>query len=142
MQTLYIVSCSQRKRREPGRPIPAIERYDGVFFRALRKAIRLGKMASTDRVLIISARFGLIEPQTPIPWYDQRLDGPRAKALATTVKAELIKRLSSDHNDRVCINVGRRYASLLEGIPQLANARWATGGIGTRARILKSWLTD
>src|SRR5262245_4306372 len=38
---LLIMACSQRKRSEPNL-LPAIERYDGVHFRVLRKAQREG----------------------------------------------------------------------------------------------------
>ena len=38
---LLIVTCSQRKRSDP-ELLPALERYDGIFFRIIRKARREG----------------------------------------------------------------------------------------------------
>jgi hypothetical protein len=61
---LLIVSCSQRKRSELG-PLPTLERYDGVHFRVLRKARREGYWPEKLNVLIVSARYGLLELDTP-----------------------------------------------------------------------------
>lgn len=52
---LLIVSCSQRKRSDLGL-LPAIERYDGVYFRLLRKAQREGYWPENLDVLILSAQ--------------------------------------------------------------------------------------
>jgi hypothetical protein len=62
---LLIVTCSQRKRSDL-ELLPALERYDGIFFRILRKALREGHWSGTLEVLIISAKYGLLELDTVI----------------------------------------------------------------------------
>ncbi len=139
MSDLLLLACSARKRSDPRRPVAALERYDGVFFRVLRKWLRGGVIAVPD-VWIISARFGLIEAGTPIPEYDQRMDARRAMELAPQVRAELQQRLERHRYQRVFVNVGRDYAPTLAGVEQLKSASWATGAIGQRAQQMKQWL--
>ena len=76
---LLIVACSQRKRSDPGL-LPAIERYDGVNFRVLRKARREGYWPENLDVLILSAKYGLLKPDTLIEDYDSRMTQERASA--------------------------------------------------------------
>ena len=62
---LLILSCSQRKAPAKGR-LPAIDRYDGPAFRVLRKYLREGP-AEVPTVLILSAKYGLIESEREDP---------------------------------------------------------------------------
>jgi hypothetical protein len=57
---LLILGCSQRKRPDSGL-LPAIERYDGVNFRILQKAKREEYLPENLDILILSAKYGLIE---------------------------------------------------------------------------------
>ena len=77
---LLIVSCSQRKRSE-SRLLPAIERYDGVYFRLLRKALREDYWPENLDALILSAKYRLIDMATPIDSYEQRMTRSRATEL-------------------------------------------------------------
>ena len=54
--------------------MPAIERYDGVFFKVLRKALREGRCQPPVAILIISAKYGLITSKTLIPNYDKKMN--------------------------------------------------------------------
>ena len=69
---LLIVTCSQRKRPDPGL-LPAIERYDGVHFRVLRKARQEGHWPANLDVLIVSTKYGLLDLDTAIENYDLRM---------------------------------------------------------------------
>ena len=55
---LLILSCSQRKRKDPGF-LPAIERYDGVNFRVIKKLGRQSRLLKNLDILIISAKYGI-----------------------------------------------------------------------------------
>jgi uncharacterized protein DUF6884 len=79
-QYLLIVACSQRKRSDAGF-LPAIERYDGGNYRLLRKARREGYWPERLDVLILSAKYGLIEDSTLIVNYEQRMNKERASEL-------------------------------------------------------------
>lgn len=69
---LLIVMCSKRKRSAPDL-LPALERYDGIFFRILRKARREGHWPDNLDILILSAKYGLLELDTAIENYDLRM---------------------------------------------------------------------
>src|SRR5437764_14093390 len=84
--SLLLVACSQRKRDTPGL-LPAIERYDGPIFRLIRRFRRYRPTGPT--VAILSAAFGLIPADHPIPWYDRRMTPARAHALRPDVERAL-----------------------------------------------------
>ncbi len=86
---LLILSCSRRKRLDPGL-LSAVERYDGPMFRVLRKFVReCASEAQYLAVFILSAEFGLIPGSKPIPDYDRRMTPHRAAELQPQVLAEL-----------------------------------------------------
>lgn len=64
---LLLLACSNRKIRSKGL-MPAIERYDGVNYRVIHKLQREGRFPKNVDVKILSAKFGLIDAQTPIPY--------------------------------------------------------------------------
>ncbi len=84
---LLLLSCSARKRRDGGE-LPALERYDGPAFRVLR---RFGRQfpATLVETWIVSARFGLLQGQTPVPLYDQRLGLTPDKAWSNALQTAL-----------------------------------------------------
>ncbi len=139
MCDLLLLGCSATKRSAPRRPMAALERYDGVFFRVLRKWLRCNEGVSPT-VLIISARFGLIEAATSIPNYDQRMSAIRAAELAPQVQSAVREHLKRKLYRRIFVNVGQDYLATLTGIEELSSASWANGGIGQRARQMKQWL--
>lgn len=139
---LLIVSCSQRKRSDPGL-LPAIERYDGVNFRVLRKAKREGYWPENLDVLILSAKYGLIGASTPITSYEQRMTGNRANKLRTQV-TRLLQTYARQHAYReVYVDLGADYRSAVEGLRELFNGSsvmYAEGRIGERLARLRRWL--
>jgi hypothetical protein len=141
-RTLILIPCSQRKRRAPRSPIAAIERYDGPLYKVLRKALREGRVSSETDVAILSAKYGLLNATTPIPFYDQKMDAVRAIVLAPQVRAELRQLIAAERYARIRVNLGRDYAALLDGVSEMNGAEWASGAIGLRAATLKAWLSD
>jgi hypothetical protein len=139
---LVILSCSQRKRSDPGL-MPAIERYDGASFRVLRKAKREGYWPEHLDALILSAKYGLLEPEALIEDYDSRMTRDRAIALQPAVTADLNRRLAQLGYHEVFINLGQNYliaigepAEVFNDLPVI----YARGRIGERMRQLKMWL--
>jgi hypothetical protein len=81
---VYCTYCSARKRQDPGL-LPALARYDSA---RLREVARLAAVDGA-RLLILSGRFGLLAPETEIPWYDQRLASDEVPAMVVRVAAQL-----------------------------------------------------
>ncbi|MBV9294304.1 MAG: hypothetical protein JO145_01935 [Acidobacteriaceae bacterium] len=119
----------------------ALDRYDGIFFRVLRKWMRAQSSDSvpTD-LLIVSARFGLIDANKQIPNYDVRMTRERASELAPQIQAALRIRLRRNVYRNIFVNLGREYLATVAGLNGLQRATWAVGGIGQRARQMKQWL--
>jgi hypothetical protein len=138
---LLIVSCSATKRPDIGL-LPAIERYDGPVFRVLRKARREDRWPADVYVRILSARFGLLRPETPIPTYDQRMTPARARQLAPAVAYDLTSDLEVLAPTAVLIAVGADYRAALFPIPalELVDHQFLTGRPGERLAAIKAWL--
>lgn len=142
---LLIVACSRRKRPGTG-ALPALERYDGVNYRILRKARREDRWPKTVDLLILSARHGLLEPGVPIEWYEQRMTPQQATQIRPMVIETLAKRLEAGVYDEVFLNVGRSYRLALEGwettLRPGTHVLWAKGGIGQKASAMLRWLDE
>ena len=142
---LLIMTCSQRKRSAP-ELLPALERYDGIFFRILRKALRERHWSDTLKVLIISAKYGLLELDTVIENYDLRMTIGQAKQLQPVVAPLLIKRVTALAYTEIFLNVGKTYYEAIEGwntaLPHDTTVIYASGGIGQRAQQMRHWLVE
>ncbi|GAB1646877.1 DUF6884 domain-containing protein [Krasilnikovia sp. MM14-A1259] len=100
---VVVIPCGSRKL---DRPAPAGEMYVGSYHRACARA------AATrgGRVLIISAKFGLLDPSTVIEPYDLRM-GQRGSVTAKQVR-EQAARLGVLDAPRVTVMAGRAYVAL------------------------------
>lgn len=70
---LLLVACSAKKV-SARYPLPARRRYAGGL---LKLALKLGRSYGL-KVLILSAKFGFVSPETPLPDYDQKRTEPYA----------------------------------------------------------------
>lgn len=139
---LLLLGCSERKFEKPGL-VRAKNLYDGVFYRVVRKSKRGGYWPDAQ-VVILSAKYGLIDSQALIEHYDLRMTPERARALQTQVGAELDALLVQCQFDEVFVNLGKNYLLALvasQELPQLGErVRYARGGIGERMAQMKGWL--
>jgi len=76
--------CCKDKRGDPGL-LPAIERYrsERIAF-VHQESQRLGKP-----MLILSGKYGLLRPEDPIPWYDQKLEMDAIPELVPVIGKQL-----------------------------------------------------
>jgi len=79
---LLVMACSAAKKKDAGL-LPALARYDGPAFHVLRKYLAHATDAPT--VFILSARFGLLDADHPIPDYDRRISAEAAEAIRPDV---------------------------------------------------------
>jgi cytoplasmic iron level regulating protein YaaA (DUF328/UPF0246 family) len=119
---LLIIACSQRKRPDPGR-LPAIERYDGVNFRVLQKAKRERYLPDNLDILILSAKYGLIEATTPIENYGLKMTKQRAMELQTEVSRDLDNYLSKTRYDEIFVNLGKAYLTTIAHSSQITELK-------------------
>lgn len=137
---LLVIGCSARKKKDPG-PLTALGRYDGPAFRVLRKYLSRATVAPA--VLILSARYGLIDANRETPDYDLRMTPAAADALRPDVLRVLGERLAEGFAE-VGVCLGRDYQTAVAGFEDLVPPGTAvtpiTGGQGTRLRNLRAWL--
>jgi hypothetical protein len=142
---LLILACSSRKRPDAAL-LPAVERYTGVNFSVMRKAQREGNLPPNLDILILSARYGLLRPDTPIPYYDHRMTSMRARALQEEASSALDMHLTNNPYQALFVNLGRTYLMALVCSQQLSRLHscttFAHGGIGQRMAQMKRWLLD
>jgi hypothetical protein len=101
MSRLVIVPCGAAKLASAA---PAGDMYTGSYHRACRRAAeRLG-----GRVLILSAKYGLLELAKPIEPYELRMGQPGSVDAATLRRQA--RTLGVDQVDDVVILAGRRYS--------------------------------
>lgn len=145
---LVIVSASSSIRKEPFEPILAIERYDGIYFRVLRKYLRERKLRNID-VVIVSEKFGLMRSDDKISYYEPHagkwgslsLNKDAIKNLRRE-NLEKLKRIVNDYSE-IYINVGRQYMKLIEGFENFTTCKitHAVGkGLGPKALHMKKWI--
>jgi hypothetical protein len=123
--------------------MPAIDRYDGPAFRLLRRFLKQGAV-QPPVVKIISAEYGLISLDYPLPYYDRRMTRERAKILQPGIITELKTTLSYKTYTNLLIWLGRDYFEAIYGyeaiIPDTLNVQIALGGTGRKLSILHDWL--
>lgn len=143
---LLILGCSLRKRSDD-MPLPAIERYDGVAYRVLQRHLRLHP-ADADpqqlQVRILSAAYGLLEADTLIDWYDQRMTPARAAELQPQIAPAALRLLSPfppNSTNAIFVHAGAPYRHAL-GDAFITDPRvtYAVGGMGSQLSHLKWWL--
>lgn len=141
-ERLLILACSQRKIAGKGH-LPAIDRYDGPAFRVLRKFLRENPDSALT-VLILSAKYGLIESERKIPFYDCRLSRTTTAGLQRQVVGTARNILRSHPWQTVGICAGKNYRSALLGfaeeIPAGIRLDVIEGGLGRRLTALRNWL--
>lgn len=136
---LIIISCSGRKKEVEGK-VKAWDLYDGIFYRMLKK-----NKVDFDKfdIIIISAKYGLILPETEIEYYDQKMDKKRAEELNFSVSASLMKYLqNSIVYDKIYICLGKHYMSAIRYVLPNFEYEKITGAIGVKLGKLKKIITE
>jgi len=145
-----MVSGSTRLIKNPPQPIPAIQRFDGVFIRLIRKYYR--QTRNLD-ILILSPVYGLISGEEKIEfkepigesWRELNLDSNTISKIRESNLKKLTKWLSKRKYTEIYVNIGKNMLKLIEGfekiVPQTTNITYAQGpGIGPKMAHMKNWI--
>ncbi|NVM54531.1 MAG: peroxide stress protein YaaA [Candidatus Helarchaeota archaeon] len=140
---LLIISCSESKNPNPGM-LHAMERYTGAWYGVINKLKKERKFPDNLDILIISAKYGLINSDKNIENYDWKMDESRARELRDSVISKLKNILSKSKYESILINLGSTYMEALYGfekiIPDTTKISILKGTIGPRKRDLRSWI--
>lgn len=122
MKHLLIISCSKSKnnllKTYGDAKLPALEGYDGKLFLTIRKALREGLGQNVD-VLIVSAKYGLLEATDEISYYEERMTKKKAHELRGNVLKKLSRYLIVHDYRKVFVMMGRDYREAIRGISTL-----------------------
>ncbi|ABR55823.1 DUF6884 domain-containing protein [Methanococcus aeolicus] len=140
---LLILSCSKTKHHKYN--IPAIDLYNGMYYKVLRKNFNLKENNNNNlNILILSAKYGLINSNHIIDYYDEVMTPKRAKELQNQVITKLKQELKNNNYDEIFITMGKTYELALgdrgKEILKNNNAIIGHGMIGERLSQLKNWL--
>jgi len=143
MQKLLIISCSNAKLKDI-KPIPAMELYDGINYKVIKKLKREGKFPKNLDVIIISAKYGFLEPDDLIEYYNQKMNKKRALELHDDILQKFKVFLQDKSYNEVLVNLGTEYVMAIEGFEKLFDKNtkiaYTTGGIGQKTSEMKDWI--
>jgi hypothetical protein len=139
---LLVLACSSRKSQSTGL-LPAIERYDGVAYRVVKRLQRLGVYPDDVDLLIVSAKYGIISSEKAIQNYNLRMTPKLALEQVEDNRAVLEELVQTHDYKEIFIAAGRVYLLALEPSELWqgsAPIRVNKGRIGEQLRSLKEWL--
>jgi len=138
MSILLVQSCSKSKNRQI-EPVEPLELYSGYFFKIIKKAIRDGEFQDDIDLCVLSAKYGLVNSENKISYYDQRMDADRAAEIRAEITAELHEKVSNQGYDYVVFNLGSEYRSAIGDFSDLsASVQFIDAeGIGCKGHTLK-----
>lgn len=139
MTSLLIQSCSATKKPVE-EPVQALDLYDGYFFRIIKKALRTNRFQPGLDIMIISAKHGVVEPDTEIGYYDQRMDTKRAKELNDEVVDTIATKVVNHGYEKIWINLGKDYKPAVDGLTDEVDVpvvHIEGSGIGMKGKRLK-----
>lgn len=145
---LLLLGPSFRRDKSDGL-LPAVERYDGLFFRITRK---YSSSVKDVDVLVMRDDMVLVDSKTALPYSPPEGEKWGARSFSEKVikearernKAVLSKKLMGGRYLDIFVAMGKRYA---EALPDLSQFDVEVifpvrgGGIGPKARALKEWLS-
>lgn len=142
---LLILSCSQTKIKNKGL-LPAIERYDGPSYKVLRKIMNRSDYNNSLDIAIISAKYGLLQPDDNIEDYDLKMNKQIAESINKVVAQKLKKQILNKQYENIYINIGSDYTLAVDGfnknLPKNIKIFYANGRIGERLSQMKKWLEE
>jgi hypothetical protein len=150
MKKLIIISGSMRLLKEPDEPIPAIQRFDGVFIRLVKKYYE--KLRTID-VCILSPIYGLVRAEEKInykkpidgKWYKFEISRDKISKLRASSLSTLKMLMNGQRYNEIYINVGKNMLKIIEDfekiVPKNIKIVYAQGrGIGPKMAHMKKWL--
>jgi hypothetical protein len=145
-ERLLVLGPSFRRNRDP-KPVPAFQRYDGLFYRVAKSHLN---EANDIDILVMKDNLLLVDGSSPLPyeepegerWGRKTVLKSRAEKARVQNGSFLRKKLKGKKYSEILISMGKEYAAAL---PELSDYGLrilfpASGGPGPKAQALKAWL--
>ena len=146
MAKLLILGPSYRRNASP-EPLPAMERYDGLFYRIIKRNMNKVREKGID-IFIITEDLELVTPETKLP-YKPPVGNKWRTLPPTTRDPEKVEKLRSQileivrnrKYDEIFIALNKHYQALLPDLtPYTKKVITSSKGLGSKAKELKEWL--
>jgi len=147
MAKLLILGPSYRRNTSP-EPLPAIERYDGLFYRIIRRNMDKVKEKGID-IIIITEDLELATPETKLPYKPPV--GNKWRTLPPTtrdpekvekLRNQILEIVKNKRYDEIFIALNKHYQALLPDLaPHTKKIISDFEGLGPKAKSLKEWLS-
>lgn len=141
---IALISCvSQKLELAKGEFVQAKDLYTSPLF---VKAYAYAKQLGVDKIYILSAKYGLLEEESKISWYNETLlnkSSKECKEWANKVLDELKAKGHDLSNDTFYLLAGKKYYQYLIGESKIEKANYpyqGLKGIGHILSFLKSKL--
>jgi len=141
---MYLIILSSTQRQHPDtNPLPALERYQGLYPSLLRSMQRKGIFLKRCDVVFVTAQ-GVIRAEEKVPLSDAPITPQLARSLHERNLETLRNILNSKKYDEIYVNLGHNYLQSIEGFDKSTNAKitHATGVLGRKAVHMKRWLQE
>jgi len=137
-RTLLVQGCSDAKNDGPAE---AFDLYDGYYYRILKKAKREDAFDQSIDVVILSAKYGLLRPDTVIEKYDREMSSERASMFRKQGLPTDLAYLAGEY-DRIVVNLGETYREAIAGFEDdvAVPVAYLSGQLGERGSTLKSFV--
>ncbi len=135
-KTLLVQGCSDRKN---GGQQPALDLYDGYYYRILKKAKREDVFDPAVDIVILSAEYGLLDCENQIENYDREMTSKRASEFRQQGLPTALADRAEEY-DRIVVNLGEAYREAIAGFEDdvAVPVRYLSGQLGERGSDLKS----
>ncbi len=122
-------------------PVKAVDLYTGVFFSVYKKALRTAPgLSSNIKLLIISAKYGLIEDTDTISYYDQKMTTETAIQQRCKNTEKLKEIIESVKPKSMVVVMGKQYLQSVNLSDISIPCQVINGEIGIMLHSLKEWL--
>jgi hypothetical protein len=147
-KSLLILGPSFRRKTQK-EPIPAVERFDGLFFRVAKKYLKTTKNVN---VAVMLDDLTLVDESTPLPYKEPEGTKWGGKPIMKNTSNEAIEKnqtylaakLRGKRYSEVFVAMGKEYAKALPDLTvfDIKVIFPTSGGPGPKAQALKEWLSS
>jgi len=122
-------------------PVKAVDLYNGVFFSVYKKAMRKNpQLESKLKLLIISAKYGLLEDSEHISYYDLKMTDMIASQQRYDNTSRLKYLIDRDNPASMAVVMGKTYLQSIDLSEITIPIQIINGEIGVMLHELKAWL--
>lgn len=122
-------------------PLPAIQLYDGVLYRVLKKAfLHKPYLKEQLSINILSAKYGLISAEDLITSYDLLMTKELSNQNKSVYTASLLNLINKKEFDSIMVVMGQTYRNSIDWEQIPISYDFISGEIGIMQSKFKHWL--